>query len=103
MGGKGSIDDYSNLSIGVIGRYSRKSANDIVKESDTILAIGTRLGPFETDTYRVIPHDAKIIHVDVDPTVLGTNFKEELSVQADAKLFLRELLDEVKRRTGKRE
>jgi acetolactate synthase-1/2/3 large subunit len=103
LGGKGSISDYNPLSIGVIGRYSRKSANDIVQESDTILAIGTRLGPFETDTYRLIPRDAKIIHVDIDPMVLGSNYREEVSIYADAKLFLVELLEEVKKRTKMRD
>lgn len=90
MGGKGAISEDSDLAVGLIGRYSRKVANDVVAEADCILAIGSRLGGLVTDAWQVLPQEAAILHIDADPTMLGHNYREELSVLADAKLALQE-------------
>jgi tartronate-semialdehyde synthase len=44
----------------------------------------------------------KFIHVDIDPGQIGKNIMPDLGICADAKLTLRALLDEVKRRNVKR-
>jgi acetolactate synthase-1/2/3 large subunit len=90
MGGKGAISEESDLAVGLIGRYSRKVANDVVGEADCVLAIGSRLGGLVTDAWQVLPGEAAILHIDADPVILGHNYREELSVLADAKLALRE-------------
>jgi len=101
MGGKGSIPEQHKLSIGVIGRYSRKVANDIAKEADAVLVIGSRLGAMPTDTYNIPSKNASIIHVDIDPTVLGTVYKETLSIVGDAKITLELILDEIEKQNIK--
>jgi acetolactate synthase I/II/III large subunit len=93
MGGKGSIAETHSNSIGVVGRYSRKSANQIVSEADVVLAVGCTLGALATDTFQIPSRDAKIVHVDIDPTVLGTAYREEVSIQADAKATLTAILE----------
>src|SRR5918912_758591 len=95
MGGKGSIREDHDLALGVIGRYSRKVANDIVREADLALVVGCRLGGLVSDSYTVPSAQARILHIDVDTNVLGTTYREEISVQADAKLALQALIDEV--------
>lgn len=90
MGGKGAIAEESDLAVGLIGRYSRKVANDVVGEADCVLAIGSRLGGLVTDAWQVLPDEAAILHIDADPAILGHNYREELSVLADAKLALQE-------------
>jgi acetolactate synthase-1/2/3 large subunit len=97
-GGKGTISEDHDLSLGLVGRYSRKVANDIVREADLALVIGSRLGGMVTDSYTVPTPSARILHVDVDPEVLGATYREELSVLGDAKLALRSMLEEVERR-----
>jgi acetolactate synthase-1/2/3 large subunit len=91
MGGKGSIAEIHPNSIGLVGRYSRKSTNDLVSEADVVLAVGCTLGGLGTNRYTIPSPDAKIIHVDVNPTVLGTSFREEVSIQADAKVTLEDI------------
>jgi len=98
MGGKGAIDETHPRSVGLIGRYSRKVANDVASEADLVLAIGTRLGGMVTDSWRVPAPTARIVHIDADATVLGTTYREELGVVGDAKLALRAICDEVRRR-----
>jgi acetolactate synthase-1/2/3 large subunit len=98
MGGKGVIAETHPLAIGVVGRYSRKVANDILTEADVVLAVGCRLGGLATDSWRRPAPIAKIIHLDADPSVLGATYREELSILTDAKLGLAALAEELRSR-----
>jgi acetolactate synthase I/II/III large subunit len=90
LGGKGAISEDNDLAVGVIGRNSRKVANDVVRDCETVLAIGTRLGGLATHRWH-LPFDKKtLLHIDADPQILGHNYKTEISVASDAKLALRE-------------
>lgn len=102
-GGKGSIPEDHDLAVGLIGRYSRKVANETATEADLVLVVGSRLGGMVTDSYRVPAPGTRILHVDVDPTVLGTTYREEISAVGDAKLALLELIEEVDRRGARTE
>ncbi len=86
--GKGSIAETHELALGSVGRYSRNYANAAVRDADLILAIGTQLGGLVTDSYRLISPSAQLIHVTVDPAVIGQNFPTELGLVADARSFL---------------
>jgi acetolactate synthase-1/2/3 large subunit len=88
LGGKGSIDEMNDLAMGVIGRNSRKIGNDSVRDCDAVLAIGTRLGGLATHKWS-LPFDQKtLFHIDVDPEIIGRNYKTSISLVADAKLAL---------------
>jgi len=88
LGGKGAISEMHPMAVGVIGRNSRKIGNDAVRECDTVLAIGTRLGGLATHRW-TLPFDQKrLFQIDADPHILGHNFQTELAVAADAKLAL---------------
>jgi acetolactate synthase-1/2/3 large subunit len=56
LGGKGAISEDHDLSVGTIGRNSRKFGNDTVREADLVLAIGTRLGGLATHRW-TLPFD----------------------------------------------
>ena len=43
-----------------------------------ILAVGTALGGMVTDSYRLVTPGTRIIHVSIDPDVIGMNFPTEL-------------------------
>jgi acetolactate synthase-1/2/3 large subunit len=88
LGGKGAISEDHDLSVGTIGRNSRKVGNDTVREADLILAIGTRLGGLATHRW-TLPFDKKpLIQIDTNHEILGHNFRAVLTVLADAKLAL---------------
>jgi acetolactate synthase-1/2/3 large subunit len=88
MAGKGAIADTHELAVGVAGRYSRKVANSVLGECDFCLAVGTQLGSITTDVFTLPGKAAKVVHVDIDPTVLGRTYREEVSVAADARAAL---------------
>jgi acetolactate synthase-1/2/3 large subunit len=91
-GGKGSFNENHPLAVGVVGRYSRKVANDLAARADLVLAVGTRLGALATDGYRLPRREARVIQVDADPQVLGSSRPAHVAVQADLKLALAQLV-----------
>ena len=91
--GKASIAADHPLAVGAIGNYSRKTANEIAAKCDTYIAIGSNLGNHTTKTRRAPPPTVKVIHIDLDPGVLGTNYREEVSVVGDAKLALKAMIE----------
>jgi acetolactate synthase-1/2/3 large subunit len=90
-GGKGAIAETHPLAHGVTGRYSRVSANEVVRRADFLVVVGSRLNDMTTDRHNTIARDARVAHIDVDPSALGRTMREELSVAGDAKLTLADL------------
>jgi acetolactate synthase I/II/III large subunit len=87
-GGKGAIAETHYLAHGVTGRYSRVSANALVRRSDFLIVVGSRLSDMTTNRERTILPDARVAHVDADPSALGRTRHDELAVVGDAKLTL---------------
>jgi len=80
------------LYIGMIGTYGNRYANLAVANSDLLLAIGTRMDTRQTGTKpETFARFAKIIHVDIDKSELGSKRTADLQVHADAGIFLRKL------------
>ncbi|MBI4545011.1 MAG: thiamine pyrophosphate-binding protein, partial [Gemmatimonadetes bacterium] len=65
---------------------------EIVGGCDATLAIGCRFGEVATGSYGLVP-PAPLIHVDIDPAVIGRNYPVELGIVADAGLFVGALLE----------
>jgi len=83
------------LAVGPIGYCGSKAAMRTIAKADVVLALGCRLGPFGTLPQYDIdywPKKAKIIQVDVDPTVLGLSKKVDVASAADCKEFAQALL-----------
>jgi len=83
-GGKGAFPEDHPLACGVVGRYASTAANETFGRADVILAIGTRLGSMATDTFRLPSPATTLLHVDLDPDVLGNNFATAVRVVGDA-------------------
>jgi acetolactate synthase-1/2/3 large subunit len=95
LGGKGSVDERSDLAVGVIGRYSRRVSNEVAREADAVLAIGTRLGGLATHAWSLPFGEVALMQIDVDPQMIGHNFRTEVAVVGDAKLVLQRALAEL--------
>ena len=94
--GKGVFDSRQSLSLGATGRNGSYMANAACRNADVILALGTRFDDRATSawlpgfTYNIPP--SKLIHVDIDVAEIGRNFRPEIGIVSDAKLFLQQLL-----------
>jgi len=100
---KGVFPENHLLALGCLGFGSRPYARKFFQESDLILALGATFSEGTTMRFghEIIPEHAKIIQIDTDPKELGRNYPTELSIQADAKIALRAIIDGVKDRQPK--
>ena len=70
----------------------------LVDEADLVVFVGCRAGSVTTERWRhPAPGKARVVHVDVDPEVIGVNYPTEVAVVGDARLALAALRDEVAR------
>lgn len=87
--GKGSLREDHPLLIGMTGFWGTPIANEMCRDADVILAVGTRLAEANSSswdprfTFAIPP--TRLIHIDIDPAEIGRNFPTELGVIADAK------------------
>ena len=90
ISGKGSIDERCALSVGVVGSNGGTTeTRSIVDAADLVIFVGCRAGSVTTERWRhPAPGSAKIIHIDVDPAVPGTNYRVDVPLVGDAKLCL---------------
>jgi acetolactate synthase I/II/III large subunit len=66
-------------------------AQKIAASCDLTLAIGCRFSEVGTGSYGLQP-PGKLIHVDIDPSVLGRNYAPDLAVVSDAASFVAAML-----------
>jgi acetolactate synthase-1/2/3 large subunit len=101
--GKGCFPEGSLLYAGVIGVYGSEFANDLVRASDVVFLIGTRVDSHATEEGTAPEVGAsKIIHLDIDATAIGRNYKADVALVGDAKLTLQEMLATVRAMASKR-
>jgi acetolactate synthase-1/2/3 large subunit len=101
LDGRGAIPDGHPLSIGVVGRYSKSIANEIVGDSDVVFYVGSRAGGMATNNWTYPTDEAKILQLDVKPEYIGRNYRTTASMVCDARLGLDDLLAVLKTMMGK--
>ena len=92
LNGKDCIPGTHPLSIGVVGSYSRESANRAVNRADLICFIGTESGGMTTHFWAVPKIGTPAIQIDLEPESLGRNYPLHASVLGDAKAVLAAML-----------
>lgn len=90
--GRGSIPETHPLSLGF--RTDRVSGMEIFEDADAVLAVGTRFQNYATRVW-TLPMPEKLVHIDVDPEVIGRNYPAAVAVVGDAKLGLDGLLNRI--------
>lgn len=101
--GKGVIPENHPLCLGCIGMHGRVEANKSIMMADVVLAVGVRFSDRSTGKVDEFCTEAKIIHIDIDPSEIRKNVPVHLPIVADAKKALKAIIDELIRRGLKRE
>ena len=93
ISGKGSLADDHPLSVGVVGSNGgTPETRALVDAADLVLFIGCRAGSVTTERWRhPAPGAAKVIHIDVDPGVIGVTYAADAALVGDARLALEAL------------
>ncbi|HJN08488.1 MAG TPA: thiamine pyrophosphate-binding protein [Pirellulaceae bacterium] len=93
MNAKDVIPGNHPLNVGVPGLYCRKSANQVVLEADLIFFVGSHTGSQVTFNWQVPPVGTPVIQLDINPEELGRHYPNEVSLLADAKVALWQLVE----------
>jgi acetolactate synthase-1/2/3 large subunit len=78
--GMSSFPKTHPLSVGMLGMHGTFYANMAVTNSDLLIALGARFDDRVTGKIATFAPNAKIIHVDVDPTSIKKNVRVDLPV-----------------------
>jgi acetolactate synthase-1/2/3 large subunit len=100
LNGKDSIPGNHPLCVGVVGSYSRESANRIVNAADLVCFIGTETGGMTTHFWAVPKIGTPAIQIDIEPEALGRNYPLAAAVNGDAKATLTKMLSACDRSTA---
>src|SRR5215468_3567038 len=74
LNGKDAIPGNHPLAVGVVGTYSRESANRVVNRADIVCFIGTETGGMTTHFWAVPKIGTPAIQIDIDPEAIGRNY-----------------------------
>src|SRR3712207_6125035 len=90
--GISAFPDDHPLYLGWPGMHGQASVNRAIDRSDLLFAVGMRFDDRITGAAHKFAPNAKIIHIDVDPSELGKVVKPTVGIAADAKAAMRSIL-----------
>jgi acetolactate synthase-1/2/3 large subunit len=102
LNGKDNIPGVHPLSAGVVGSYSRESANRAFNRADLVCFIGTETGGMTTHFWAVPKIGTPAIQIDIEAEALGRNYPLAASVLGDAKAVLASMLAAADKTSSKR-
>lgn len=92
--GLGAYPADDPLFISMVGMHGSYAANMAVHECDLVLSIGARFDDRATGgNFGKFAPNAKIIHIDIDPSTIDKNIRVHCPIVGDAKNVLRQFLD----------
>lgn len=83
------------LNLGMPGMHGMAYASIAIEESDTLIALGMRFDDRVTGKLEAFAPNARVLHVDIDPSELGKNIKPHVGIQGDLKTVLNQLIPAV--------
>jgi acetolactate synthase-1/2/3 large subunit len=94
--GISSVPSSHPLNLGMIGQHGEIEANRVIQKADLVIALGMRFDDRVTGKLEEFCKDAKIIHIEIDPSEIDKNKKADLAIHCDLKLALQELNKKVR-------
>jgi acetolactate synthase-1/2/3 large subunit len=88
--GKGTLSDNHPNNLGVVGSNGGSLfTREFLNKSDLIIFLGCRAGSVTTEKWKYPSKNKKIIHIDIDPKVINSNYKSYISLVAEIKQTLK--------------
>ena len=100
LNGKDAIPGTHALSAGVVGSYSRESANRTVQAADLVCFIGTETGGMTTHFWAVPKIGTPAVQIDIEAEALGRNYPLQASVLGDAKTVINKMLGQIDKQSA---
>ncbi|QLE79286.1 biosynthetic-type acetolactate synthase large subunit [Francisella sp. Scap27] len=83
--GLSSFPYKHDLYKGMLGMHGNYAANVLCNEADVVLAVGMRFDDRVTGKLDEYLNNAKIIHIEIDPSEIDKNVKADVGINSDAK------------------
>ena len=90
--GLGGFPGNHSLSLGMLGMHGTYQANMAVMESDLLIAVGARFDDRVTGKLESFAPQARVIHIDIDPTSISKNVRVDLPIVGDCKRILSKII-----------
>jgi acetolactate synthase I/II/III large subunit len=87
------------LNVGMLGMHGNYGANIKCNECDVLIAIGMRFDDRVTGDVKRFARQAKVIHLEIDPSEIDKNVKTSVALLGDVKETLPLLTGQVKQKT----
>ncbi len=97
--GLSTISSDHPLFTGMLGMHGNYAPNINTNKCDVLIAIGMRFDDRVTGNLSRYAKQAKIIHIEIDPSEINKNVPVDIPILSDAKLALESLLPLVKKKT----
>jgi acetolactate synthase I/II/III large subunit len=94
--GLGCMPADHPLAIGMPGMHGVATANYALTDSDLIFCVGARFDDRVTGKLDTFAPNAKIVHVDLDPTSISKNVRANIGIMGDAARVLRDMAQHVR-------
>lgn len=91
--GLGAVPASSENFLGMLGMHGTYQANSAIAKSDLIFCIGARFDDRITNNTKKFCPNAKIIHIDIDPSAISKIIEADLPIVGDAATILGQILD----------
>jgi acetolactate synthase I/II/III large subunit len=91
------MPDSHELYMGMLGMHGNYAPNKLTNECDVLIAIGMRFDDRVTGDLSRYAKQAKVIHIEVDPSEIDKNVKADIPVLGDAKQVLVALNKQIKK------
>jgi acetolactate synthase-1/2/3 large subunit len=89
VNGKGSVQEFANNAVGVIGSNGGSEEGlAIIQQADLVLVLGSKLNNVTTMGKIAINKDAKVIQVDIGEDGIGLNTPVDVAIVSDVNEFL---------------
>ncbi|RKY08397.1 MAG: biosynthetic-type acetolactate synthase large subunit [Planctomycetota bacterium] len=89
----GAYDQNRPESLDMLGMHGSAYANYAVQQSDLLVSVGARFEDRVTGKLETFAPNAKIVHIDLDPSNIGKNLHVDIPVVGDARKVLEQMLD----------
>jgi acetolactate synthase-1/2/3 large subunit len=90
--GLGSFPGSDPLWLGMLGMHGTYYANMAISHCDLLIAVGVRFDDRVTGNIETFAANAKIVHIDIDPSSINKNVTVDLPIVGDTKATLQDLL-----------
>jgi len=95
--GLGAFPGTDPLWLGMLGMHGTYRANMAISECDVLIAVGVRFDDRVTGKTDTFASNAKIIHIDIDPTSIRKNVPVTIPIVGDCKISLDHLIKHIEK------